>query len=148
MDNKFKLMALLAAVSMGASAQTVQTTENDLFVYQRCELLGDEEFLGNFLDVFGGDAFDAGIECMEVVVFAEEEEVLAKVEGEVFAVVAGKGKLTFDLAFCSGELCGCEGTSNKTVELFADKTQTAVHIVRVATEIGGPDACVAIRYHR
>ena len=71
-----------------------------------------------------------------------------EVKGELFAVIAGNGDLTFQLSFGGRELPFAQGLLHDTVQFSAHQTETTTDVVMVATEIDTPYPRVAITHHR
>ena len=100
------------------------------------------------MNLGGGNRIHLLIEAVNVLLPAIVQEALAEVEGEVFTVVAGHSYLPLDLLLGSLELRIAQWLLHELIQLLADQSEAALHIVFIASEIDAPGARVAISHHR
>ena len=91
--------------------------------------------MGDVLELGSGEGVDLLEQRLDAALLAVVQEVLGEVEGELLAIVAGNGYLTFQLSLGGIELSLGEGMLHEAVELTMHQTQTTLHIVVVATKI-------------
>jgi hypothetical protein len=77
--------------------------------------LGVEEIAGNSLKLFGRNGIEMSEERVEIAFMAMMEIASSEVEGKLFPIVTGNGKLTFQLALGLIELLLTEGLLHQTV---------------------------------
>ena len=69
---------------------------------------------------------------------------LAQTDGVGLARLARNADLTDKLLLCGCQLARCQGLVNHPLEFAAHHPQAAIHIVRIATEIDGPETHIYI----
>ena len=107
-----------------------------------------KQFLSHGLNLGGGNLIHLLVEAVNVLLPAIMQEALAEVEGEVLAVVASYAYLTLNLFLGSLELRIAQWLLHELIQLLANQSEAALHIVLIASEIDAPGARVAISHHR
>ena len=128
----------------GALASALQ----ELFENQGGEPVFIEQLLGYGLNLGGGNRIHLLVEAVNVLFPAIVQEALAKVEGEVLAVVASYAYLTLDLLLGCLKLRIAQWLLHELIQFLANQSEAALHIVLIASEIDAPGARIAISHHR
>lgn len=126
----------------------VRVLNKKLLENQGGESVFIKQFLSHGLNLGGGNLIHLLVEAVNVLLPAIVQEALAEVEGEVLAVVARYAYLTLNLFLGSLELRIAQWLLHELIQLLANQTEAALHIVLIAAEIDAPGARVAISHHR
>ena len=109
--------------------------------------VGGKDVLRHVLQLRGREGVDALKELVDVALLTVVQEVLGHVEGILLAIVAGDGYLPLQLALGGGQLAVAQRVLHQAVELAADQSEAALHVVVVAAEVYRPAARVAVAGH-
>ena len=126
----------------------VRVLNKKLLENQGGESVFIEQLLSHGLNLGGGNLIHLLVEVVNVLLPAIMQEALAEVEGEVLTVVAGHAYLSLDLLLGSLELRIAQWLLHELIQLLANQSEAALHIVLIASEIDAPGARVAIGNHR
>ena len=130
------------------TTQVVAFFVSYLFENQRGEPVFIKQFFGHGLYLFGCNLIYLLVESVYILLPAIVKEALAEVEGEVLAVVASHAYLTLNLFLGSLELRIAQWLLHELIQLLANQSEAALHIVLIASEIDAPGARIAISHHR
>ncbi len=97
-----------------------------------------KQLLSHGLYLFGSNLIHLLVEAVYVLLPAIVKEALAEVEGEVLAVVASHAYLSLNLLLGGLELRFAQRFLHEFIQLLANQSEAALHIVLIAAEINAP----------